>query len=132
VWILNNTIGIRLSAGSTRDRHGIFVGNCDSLVIERNYITLTRAQAAANLPIQGLRLFGSFGRRVLVRENHLAPVAGSTAFDVGIRFHALNAPTVGGTRIWIIDNNVFESSPKRFDIVAAQQPILRGLDTNIA
>src|SRR6185369_7278611 len=100
----------------TRGRHGIFVGSCESLVINQNRLTLKRALAAKAMPVEGLRVFGFFGRRIIVRENHLAPVSSSTAFNTGIVFRALNVPAKGEKRQWIIGDNAFESSPTRFEI----------------
>jgi hypothetical protein len=133
ILVTGNRIDILLAAGSTRARHGILVGNCDSLVIERNYLAIRRLAGAENLPIEALRVFGWFGRRVFVRENHSAGSGDSKAFDVGIRFHALGTPTgKNPSLLWIIADNMFASSETRFKISPALQPLFRGLDTNSA
>jgi hypothetical protein len=132
VLIESNTIHILLLAGASRQRHGIFVGNCESLVVEDNYVTLGRAAVAARLPTEGLRIFGFMGARVIVRANHLAPASGAAAFNVGVHFRALNPPAQRERRLWIIGDNHFASSPKRFEIPAALQSFVRGLDTNSA
>jgi len=101
-------------------------------VMGQNYLTLQRGLVAGDLPLEGMRVFGFFGPRVIIRENHLAPVGASRAFDVGIRFRALNVPARGQKRQWIIGDNVFASSVTRFVIPLPLQDFLSGLDTNCA
>jgi uncharacterized protein DUF6519 len=112
--IENNTIRVALPTSATRGRHGIFVGNCNSLVIETNFINLVRAPRNAALRIEGIRLFGVMGRRVIVRHNHLGP-----AFAVGITFAPINT-NLPAQPLWIITENVMESSPLKVDVPAFQ------------
>jgi hypothetical protein len=78
VLISGNTVEIRLTADATRARHGIFVGNSDSLVIENCHLSLTRAIANA-APVDGIRIWGVLGRMMVIRQNHVA------GFSVGAR-----------------------------------------------
>jgi hypothetical protein len=132
VLVAGNKIQVRLVADSARERHAIFIGNCDSLVIENNYVTLARAVAAAQLPIEGIRLFGTLGPRLIVRANHLAAAAGSTAFNLGIRVQILNRPGKNERRQWYIGDNLFAASPTRFQIESGLGTFFRGLETNVA
>lgn len=112
--IENNTIRVSLPTTATRDRYGIFVGHCNSLVINTNFINLVRAQRNAALRIEGMRLFGVMGRRAIVRHNHLGP-----QFAVGITFAPLNT-TLPPQPLWIITENEMESSPLKVDVPAKQ------------
>lgn len=102
VQIMNNNIGIRLSPAVTRERHGIFVGNCDSLVIQHNYISVTRDlkqdSLTKDLSIDGIRVYGHPGRMMIVSENHI--VNAST----GIYFAPLSGES--GNPQWVIRRNV--------------------------
>jgi len=81
VTISGNNIGVNLPADVRREeRHGVFVGNCRSLMIENNYVESLEGQN-----IEGIRLFGYFGQRLIVRHNHLV------ACDPGILIKPLQA-----------------------------------------
>ena len=72
--IQGNTIHISLPNISQRlekTRHGIFVGNCKSLVIENNHISLTRYKSSTNLRVDGIKVYGILGDRLIICQNHL-------------------------------------------------------------
>ncbi|HEX6160194.1 MAG TPA: DUF6519 domain-containing protein [Thermoanaerobaculia bacterium] len=79
ITVTGNHVQVHAVLGATRSRHAVFVGNADSITVRDNYAKLTRfAGVSDNLPIDGIRLFGYFGRYINVRENHI------DAFGVGI------------------------------------------------
>lgn len=110
VVMRDNTVRVALPTTAMRDRYGIFVASCASLVIESNYIDLIRVPRTNSLRCEGMRLFGTMGRRVIVRHNHMGP-----QFAVGITFAPLNSP-VPTQPLWIISENVMESSPNKVDV----------------
>ena len=110
VVIKDNTFRVTLPSSATRDRYGIFVGSCNSVVIEDNFIGLQRAQRNASLRTEGIRIFGTMGRRVIVRHNHLGP-----QFTVGVTFAPLNS-SVPAQPLWIITENVMESAQSKVDV----------------
>ena len=112
VTIRDNTIRVSLPPSATRERLAVLVGNCDSLLIDGNVATLSRAPRNATLRVEGLRIFGSMGRRVIVRHNHLGP-----AFSVGVTFAPLNA-SVPAQPLWVITENVMESAATKVDVPA--------------
>jgi hypothetical protein len=71
VVITSNHIHVHAVVGATRSRHAIFVGNADSIVVRENFAKLTRYAGTSGLPIDGIRLFGYFGRYINVRENEV-------------------------------------------------------------
>ncbi|HEX8618237.1 MAG TPA: DUF6519 domain-containing protein, partial [Thermoanaerobaculia bacterium] len=71
VVITGNHLHVHAVLGATRSRHAIFVGNADSIVVRDNYAKLTRYAGTSGLPIDGIRLFGYFGRYINVRENQV-------------------------------------------------------------
>lgn len=115
--ISGNRIDLSVSSLSSGERHAIFVGNCNSLVIRDNAGTLAN-KAFANvraateiLSVEPIRLWGLFGPRLIVTANHfqgykqgiyLRPL-GSFA---GVR---INMALVGNASIptypWVIQHN---------------------------
>jgi hypothetical protein len=103
VLIANNTIRAILPAMSLRERYGIFVGNCDSLVIENNYTTVQRFSVTSNTTMEGIRVFGHLGRRIIVRQNHVEQQSGLVGYTMGIRVNALNP---AGKPQWYVADNL--------------------------
>jgi hypothetical protein len=106
--ILGNTIHVAFPNVSRRiikERHGIFVGNCNSLVIENNFLSLQRFSTTANSNIDGIRLYGFLGRRIIIRQNHLTSGNSQNGFaDRGIVVTDLNNPS----RTIVQEHNVVE------------------------
>gem|GEM_PF-629639 len=100
VHIMNNIIDVLLPSFGTRERHGIFVGNCNSLIIEDNFSSVTRTGRTGN--IDGIRVHGHIGKMMIVRQNHLV------GFTRGIHFWPINDGS--GTYQWVITDNMAEGS----------------------
>lgn len=96
VHIRDNNISILLPSGDPR--HGIFAGNCNSLIIENNYVSVKRLPTTLKTSIEGIKVYGYFGRMMIIRQNHLENTT------VGIMFKPLGK--VSGTPQWIITDNV--------------------------
>lgn len=110
VTIASNKISIVLTPDSVKgDRHGIFVGNCKSLMIENNNVTLERLTKTERLEIEGIRVWGVLGDKARVTENHLFSADGvkSKSFDTGIHLHPLTARPA--TALWLVNLNVAPS-----------------------
>jgi hypothetical protein len=107
VQIRDNMIHSYLSAEYAGERHGILVGNCDSLDIESNRISITHFPASKPRSADGIRLYGYQGRALLIRFNHLS------GFRRGILVRAiLNDPNGDdGTRqpLWQVINNLLDN-----------------------
>ncbi len=107
VTVANNQITCRLTFDSLAEaRHGIFVGNCASLLLENNRIRLDRRKGAERYEMQGIELHGFFGPRLLVKANHLSN------FRVGIQIVPLGRPLtpIPPTRLWIASENLAEKA----------------------
>jgi len=102
VTIAGNQIYVGLPPGAQfHARHAIFVGNVDSLLIENNY-----SQVIANpnqVTIEGIRVWGVFGRRLIIRHCHLA------GFNPGMVIDPLSSPD---QKLWFVAENVSENSNK--------------------
>lgn len=93
VTISGNRIAVRLPPTIHQlERYGIFVGNCKSLMVENNNITLNRLPEAANIEIDGIRVWGKLGQRMLITKNYISSINGlaSSSFHTGIHVHPLS------------------------------------------
>lgn len=97
VLIAGNTVNMfapnKRANQTSKKIHGIFVGNCNSLVIENNYLTFQRFRKTSTLSINGIRVFGTLGRRIVIRQNHLVGANDETGFlGNGIDVRHLEVP----------------------------------------
>jgi len=101
VTIAGNQIYVGLPPGAQfHARHAIFVGNVESTVIENNY-----AKVLANpnqVTLEAIRVWGVFGRRLIVRHCHLA------GFNTGILVDPLSQPEA--TPLWLVVDNMAENA----------------------
>jgi hypothetical protein len=105
VSITDNRIRILLSPLVARDRHGIFVGNCDTLYIENNQAAVQRFGNTTAVPIDGISVHGVLGLMMIVRQNHLQN------FSVGVRVTPLLRPPTTRTLFqWFVAQNMMPSS----------------------
>ena len=106
VSINSNNIEVDIVPEATRDRHGIFVGNCDSLILENNYIKIRRLYEMKNIDVEAIRIYGYLGRMMIVRQNHLVNVT------TGIYVRPLKTE---GKSLWIVSYNMVPKSAKVVD-----------------
>lgn len=102
VTICGNTIRICLPSLADRERHGIFVGNASSILIKDNHITLKRFPSTVNLRVEGIRVFGFLGKRMIIEHNH----AEETHNFIGIRVTPINNVNAHIHPIWRVSFNV--------------------------
>jgi hypothetical protein len=110
VTIAGNTILILLSPlALKRDRHAIFVGNCESLLIENNNARLSRLSQAETLKVDGIRVWGKLGDRALITQNHLASADGKRdqSFNIDINLNPLEQRH--GGQLWLVNFNVAQN-----------------------
>ncbi len=124
VLISGNTVRVVLPSSATRERHGIFVGNAGSLIVDDNYITVQRVARTVGLRVEAIRAFGHFGPRAIVRQNH---ISGAT---VGIRFEPIG-PGLARPQ-WIVTDNVASGAAQVVEVPAAVRARIRGLADNYA
>lgn len=110
VVISHNVVNVTLMPESSSERHGIFVGNCRSLLIEDNHLKAERLGDAASLKIEGIRVYGLLGRMACIKRNHLI------GFSTGIRFAALNGIGTEGTNLWRVNENLAEHADPKVSI----------------
>ncbi|HEX7151255.1 MAG TPA: DUF6519 domain-containing protein [Thermoanaerobaculia bacterium] len=104
IVIDHNDILVHAQPGATRSFHGIFVGNCDSLVIRDNHLQLSRSIASGPFTIDAIRIYGYFGRFINVRENH---TAGNFAFSHGAT--VIPRGTIPAAPMWQVVDNMFQN-----------------------
>jgi hypothetical protein len=110
VVISDNTVHVVLMPESAVERHGVFVGNCRSLIIEDNYITCERPGTASRLSIEGIRVYGFLGPMAYVTRNHIS------GFHTGVRMAALNNRADGAGSMWRVVDNIAREAIKTVDV----------------
>ncbi len=101
VEIGGNSVALWIGPGLFRERHGIFVGNADNILVQGNSLALARDPLSSSLLVDGVRIFGYFGRYIMVRDNYIP------GFGVGIRITPRGTEYTPSTRFWkVVDNAV--------------------------
>lgn len=110
VSIAGNHIGISLPRDAGKlERHGIFVGNCGSLMIENNIISLSRLSGAAATSITGIKVWGVLGSRLMVTQNVVCSKdeVRNNSFSTGISITPIVKKTI--LQQWVVTYNVAPS-----------------------
>ncbi len=81
------------------ERHGIFVGNSNSILVKDNYILLVRGQRISG-EFHGIDIIGHWGRRMIVSQNHLE----GDFRKFGIVVDAI--PAIVNNPLWLVAENV--------------------------
>ena len=100
VMVMQNQINVYLPYVVPGERHGIFVGNCRSLQVSGNYIAVKRFPVYSKLAVDGIRVFGYYGKRISIKDNHIVNSTGGL-----IRLHILNADEYPKP-LWLVSSNV--------------------------
>ncbi len=110
VTIAGNSIQIILPRDAGRiERHGIFAGNTRMLSIDNNQILIQRLSGAEKIPVEGIKVWGVFGERMMISNNIISSVdeLKKNSFSTGILVHPLGTKT--GFQQWLVMNNVLIS-----------------------
>jgi len=102
VTVSGNVVDIRLPFAVTGQRHGIFVGNCNVLHLENNAVNVFRGNWWEWREIEGIKLFGYFGPKLVAQDNQVANCT------VGFLVMPLNYE--GSQRLWRVVHNVVEGA----------------------
>lgn len=115
--VAGNTIGVVLPVQTVRDRFGVFVGSCDTLLAEDNYVQVARSAAGRALRIEGMRIVGQLGPMAIVRHNHL------TGVDVGVAINPLNPipPTDRRQFQWLVADNAMPGAQAAVQVTGNNQ-----------
>jgi hypothetical protein len=130
ITISNNSIKITLPPYVSKlGRHGIFVGNCKDLLIENNNITLNRLPESDYIYIDGIRVFGILGDRLMIVKNHVSSLDENPrhSFDFGIRVNPI-IPINEKRQQWVVMWNV---APSKQATLALLNGVDRHHPTNI-
>lgn len=69
VTIRGNTVYSRITPAINREAYGIYVGNCDGLLIEDNAAGREALRSTLHLIMDGIHVNGELGRRAIIRHN---------------------------------------------------------------
>ncbi|GAB4574771.1 MAG: hypothetical protein Kow0077_22950 [Anaerolineae bacterium] len=103
VLIANNTVEVAMPTAAVRERHGIFVGNVRSLLLTNNTLKIRRYATTSQLSIDAIRVWGEWGARVDVLNNHVHN-SGSNSFTYGVRMNPLTGG--GKQQRWRVAENI--------------------------
>lgn len=103
IGVADNSVVVVLSSEMRGERHGIFAGNCDSLLIEGNYVRVLRDTGSDNLGVEGIRVYGYLGPRMIARGNLLEGVR------TGVRVVPLN--NEDGRQWLVADTMAYPAQP---------------------
>ncbi len=98
IIIRDNVMRVYLASASGSSKRGIYIGNCNHLVVENNRLNVQRYFLTRNAYIEGIHIYGSLGRMVIVRQNFLSQCS------VGIYMRALG--TYRGKSQWLVADNM--------------------------
>ncbi|HWM24550.1 MAG TPA: DUF6519 domain-containing protein [Chthoniobacterales bacterium] len=101
VVIVRNRVRIRIGTVSRRERHGIFVGNFESLEVQGNRVQGLRTKLGQDIFSEAIRVYGAAGPRMVICDNDL------DGFNVGIAFVTKVVPKV---RLWLITGNLAQNA----------------------
>jgi hypothetical protein len=101
VVVADNNIGVFLSPAAD-ERHGIFVGNCDSLIVKDNYVQVHRFPVTKFLPVDGIRVYGFLGWMMVIGQNHLVNCT------TGVKVQPLGS--VARPYQWLVTDNAMPST----------------------
>ena len=109
VIVVRNSVTLRVTDGEERNRHGIFIGNANSVLVQANRV-VTEDRKRADVEVDGVRLVGAYGRQVIVRDNHFEGPRTGIVFAPGenekIKLPIL--PLDRPDRVWLFAFNVAE------------------------
>ena len=108
--ITGNSIIVRLPIYAGKlERHGIFIGNCESLLIDNNDLSLERLSGAENIVVEGVRIWGKLGNRAILSQNYIHSLDGDRrrSFDIGINIQPLTRKS--SNALWRVMHNVAPS-----------------------
>ena len=110
----------------THGRHGIFIGNCHRLLIDKNELELQRMTRANNLNIDAIRIWGVLGNNGTITNNHIYSLQSELTYDTGIRVEPLE--TSRNRLFWNITWNSI--SARDNDLVLPANVFDKYFDTN--
>ncbi len=99
VVVRANRITLLLPPNAVRQRHGVFVGSCESLVVDDNRIRAVRPTGTSNHLLDGIRVFGVLGPFLVIERNLIE------GCDFGIEVVPAN-PAPAKQALWRVLHNV--------------------------
>jgi hypothetical protein len=124
VLVLRNSVTLRVTDGEERNRHGIFVGNANSVLVQANHV-VTEDRRVPEVDVDGVKLIGVYGRQVIVRDNHFEGPRTGIIFAPG-EDERIKRPSLKlerPDRVWLFACNVAESAAEALhcppDLLAA-------------
>ncbi len=101
--ITENKVVNYLSEQKVGQAHALYTGNFESLHIENNHLQLKKFPPNLDVSIEGIRVYGYFGRMLQIRGNRL------NGYDPGIIARALKTDD-SDLCLWQVENNLLQGA----------------------
>ena len=120
VIVVGNSVSLRVTDGEERNRHGIFIGNANSVLVQANRV-VTEDRKVPEVDVDGVTLIGVYGRQVIVRDNHFEGPRTGIIFAPGEdeKTKRPNLNLERPDRVWLFACNVAESATDALKCPAA-------------
>lgn len=111
VIVVRNSVSLRVTDGEERNRHGIFIGNANSVLLQANRV-VTEDRKVPEVEVDGITLIGVYGRQVIVRDNHFEGPRTGIVFAPGEdqKTRRPDLKLKRPDRVWLFACNVAESA----------------------
>ena len=111
VIVARNSVTLRVTDGEARNRHGIFIGNANSVLVQANRV-VTENRKVPQVEVDGVTLIGVYGRQVIVRDNHFEGPRTGIVFMPGEdeRHKRPSLKLERPDRVWLFAFNLAESA----------------------
>jgi hypothetical protein len=111
VQVCGNSIYLRLPTDSLGERHGVFVGNANSISVQNNFVRLARVES--DQPYDAIRVYGKLGSFLMVSGNS------SEGASVGVRVMPVRPYTLVNTAerrlMWLVAETMAADSVRPVD-----------------
>ena len=125
VTIRDNKID-NVASAYARARHGIFVGNGNSITIENNNLAIQRLPVTGTLPVSAIKAIGRLGRVVHINKNNMQ------GYSTAIEFEKTDTLDANQQQMWAIGDNFAPNTSSLVKTPSVQRSKMRGLSTNLA
>ncbi|MDJ0846210.1 MAG: right-handed parallel beta-helix repeat-containing protein [Crocosphaera sp.] len=110
ILLTGNHITVLAPIDQVRERHGVYVSSCDSLIVENNYLQCLKN--TRDRTMEGIRISGRLGPLVIIRQNYL------TGFNpYGIYFNPLDAYGAEKKQ-WLVADNIATNTSTFMKVVS--------------
>lgn len=108
VTVEGNTIDSRIAPAVNREAYGVYIGNCDSLLVLGNRLRREAIASTAHLRMDGVHVVGALGGRIIVRHNEVLGYSVRINSDIGYGadLYIDPEPSPRDQPLWLVADNL--------------------------